>query len=168
MAGSPSADIARCTGFVGGVLLVAVSERKRLGRKWRPWIGVNGSVGGRLAVAWWRWNAFAAGYHRVSLELFGRLAAGLDLSVLAQFTRVLGVSLVVAWGSVGCLLVFWRWREQDRFEPALLKDLAGPAALLLVALGLGQWALSQPLAERRGSLKIALVQPLYRKRCCGT
>ena len=79
--------------------------------------------------------------------------------MLAQFTGVLGVSLVVAWGSVGCLLVFWRWRERDRFEPALLKDLAGPATLLLVALGLGQWALSQPLAEQRGSLKIALVQP---------
>ena len=79
--------------------------------------------------------------------------------MLAQFTGVLGVSLVVAWGSVGCLLVFWRWREQDRFEPALLKDLAMPAALVLVALGLGKWALSQPLAEPRGSLKIALVQP---------
>ena len=82
-----------------------------------------------------------------------------SIAMLAQFTGVLGVSLVVAWGSVGGLLVFWRWREQDRFEPALLKDLAGPAALLVVALGLGQWALSQPLAEQRGSLKIALVQP---------
>ena len=124
---------------------------------WRQRLG----WGATCAVAWvtmeclrgWVITGFPWNY------LGGSQLDWTSIAMLAQFTGVLGVSLVVAWGSVGCLLVFWHWREQDRFEPALLKDLAGPAALLLVALGLGQWALSQPLAERRGSLKIALVQP---------
>ena len=82
-----------------------------------------------------------------------------QLAMFAQFTGVLGVSLVVAWGSVGALLVFWRWREQDRFTPCLFLEVVGPAAMLLVALVLGSTALAQPLAPKRGSLKIALVQP---------
>ena len=132
-----------------GAEVAAMDWRQRLG-----W-------GATCAVAWvameclrgWVITGFPWNY------LGGSQLDWTSIAMLAQFTGVLGVSLVVAWGSVGGLLVFWRWREQDRFEPALLKDLAGPAALLLVALGLGQWALSQPLAERRGSLKIALVQP---------
>ena len=134
---------------LAGAEVAAMAWRQRLG-----W-------GATCAVAWvtmeclrgWVITGFPWNY------LGGSQLDWTSIAMLAQFTGVLGVSLVVAWGSVGCLLVFWHWREQDRFEPALLKDLAGPAALLLVALGLGQWALSQPLAERRGSLKIALVQP---------
>ena len=149
-------------GFVGGVLLVAVSRKGGIGwAEVAAMDGVNGSVGGDCAVAWvameclrgWVITGFPWNY------LGGSQLDWTSIAMLAQFTGVLGVSLVVAWGSVGGLLVFWRWREQDRFEPALLKDLAGPAALVLVALGLGKWALSQPLAEPRGSLKIALVQP---------
>ena len=132
-----------------GEAVAAMSWRQRLG-----W-------GASCALAWvameclrgWVITGFPWNY------LGGSQLDWTSLAMLAQFTGVLGVSLVVAWGSVGGLLVFWRWREQDRFEPALLKDLAGPAALVLVALGLGKWALSQPLAEPRGSLKIALVQP---------
>ena len=132
-----------------GAEVAAMAWRQRLG-----W-------GATCAVAWvameclrgWVITGFPWNY------LGGSQLDWTSIAMLAQFTGVLGVSLVVAWGSVGGLLVFWRWREQDRFEPALLKDLAGPAALLLVAVGLGQWALSQPLAEQRGSLKIALVQP---------
>jgi len=82
-----------------------------------------------------------------------------QLAMLAQFTGVLGVSLVVAWGSVGALLVFWCWRQKDRFTPCLLLEVAVPLLLLMVALGLGRSVLSQPLAQKRGSLKIALVQP---------
>jgi apolipoprotein N-acyltransferase len=82
-----------------------------------------------------------------------------QLAMFAQFTGVLGVSLVVAWGSVGALLVFWRWREQDRFTPCLFLEMVGPVAMLMVALALGRSALVQPLAPKRGSLKIALVQP---------
>ena len=81
------------------------------------------------------------------------------LAMFAQFTGVLGVSLVVAWVSVGGVLVFWRWKNGKQFEPAMLKELAGPSGLLVVAIGLGSFALVQPLGEKTGELKIALIQP---------
>ena len=81
------------------------------------------------------------------------------LAMLAQFTGVLGVSAVVAWGSVGGLLLVCRWRNEKKFEPSMLKELAGPAALLAVAVGLGSYALAQPLGAKRDELKIALIQP---------
>ena len=119
------------------------------------------SWGASCAVAWvameclrgWVITGFPWNY------LGGSQLDWTTLAMMAQFTGVLGISLVVAWGSVGGLLIFYRWREQDRFEAGLLKDWIGPAALLLVALGLGQWALWQPLAAKHDSLKIALVQP---------
>jgi apolipoprotein N-acyltransferase len=81
------------------------------------------------------------------------------LAMLAQFTGVLGVSLVVAWGSVGGLLLVWRWRNEKKFEPPMLKELAGPIVLLALAVGLGSYALVQPLGDKRDELKIALIQP---------
>ena len=82
-----------------------------------------------------------------------------SLAMLAQYTGVLGVSLVVAWGSIGALLMFYCWREQDRFVPALLKDLVGPVALFVIVLVLGHVALLKPLAKERDTFSIALVQP---------
>jgi len=81
------------------------------------------------------------------------------LAMFAQFTGVLGVSLVVAWVSIGALMVLWRWRAKSKFELPMLKELAGPFALLGLALGLGSFALAQPLGEKRDELKIALIQP---------
>ena len=80
-----------------------------------------------------------------------------SLAMLAQFTGDNGF-LVVAWGS-GRLAGILALARTGSFEPALLKDLAMPAALVLVALGLGEMGTFKPLAEPRGSLKIALVQP---------
>ena len=81
------------------------------------------------------------------------------LAMLAQFTGVLGVSLVVVWGSVGGLLLVWNWCGKKKFEPLMLKELAGPAVLLALAVGLGSFALAQPLGAKRDELKIALIQP---------
>jgi apolipoprotein N-acyltransferase len=60
---------------------------------------------------------------------------------------------------VGGLLLVCRWRNEKKFEPSMLKELAGPAALLAVAVGLGSYALAQPLGAKRDELKIALIQP---------
>ena len=81
------------------------------------------------------------------------------LAMFAQYTGVLGVSLVVAWVSIGGVLVAWRWKRESKFEPVQLKEVAAPAGLLVVALGLGCVAMSRALPAKRGELKIALVQP---------
>jgi len=101
----------------------------------------------------WGISGFPWNYLGASQLEFTRLA------MLAQFTGVLGVSLVVAWMSVGGVLVFWRWENGEKFELPMLKELAGPAGLLVLAIGLGSFALAQPLGEKRDELKIALIQP---------
>jgi apolipoprotein N-acyltransferase len=129
--------------------LVDLSFGKRLG-----W-------GASCALGWvaleclrgWVITGFPWNYLGASQLEFTRLA------MLAQFTGVLGVSLVVAWGSVGGLLLVRRWCDKKKFEPMMLKELAGPAVLLAVAVGLGSFALAQPLGAKRDELKIALIQP---------
>ena len=101
----------------------------------------------------WGISGFPWNYLGASQLEFTRLA------MLAQFTGVLGVSLVVAWVSVGGLLLVWRWCNEKKFELPMLKELAGPAGLLVLAIGLGSFALAQPLGEKRDGLKIALIQP---------
>jgi apolipoprotein N-acyltransferase len=81
------------------------------------------------------------------------------LAQLASFTGVLGVSLVVAWVSLGGLFLFWRCKKEKRFQIQWLAELAGPVALLLIAVILGSVQLSKPLPKKTGEIRIALIQP---------
>ena len=101
----------------------------------------------------WVITGFPWNYLGASQLEFTRLAQ------MASFTGVLGVSLVVAWVSVGGLLLFWRCQKEKRFQTQWLAELAGPLGLLLVAVILGSVELSKPLPAKKGEIKIALVQP---------
>ena len=81
------------------------------------------------------------------------------LALVAAWTGVLGVSLVVAWCSVGGMLAVLHVRFEGRFQMGSLRELAAPAGLLFVAVMLGSLELSRPLAKERDQLEITLVQP---------
>ncbi len=82
----------------------------------------------------------------------------------AQLPGGRGVARGGGGGAGGGLLLVWRWRDEKKFKPPIFKELAGPAVLVAVAVGLGSFALAQPLGEERGELKIALIQPSIPQR----
>lgn len=61
--------------------------------------------------------------------------------------------------SLGGLLLFWRCKKEKRFQIQWLAELAGPVALLLIAVILGSVQLSKPLPKKTGEIRIALIQP---------
>ena len=101
----------------------------------------------------WVITGFPWNYLGASQLEFTRLAQ------LASFTGVLGVTLVVAWMSLGGLLLFWRCKKEKRFQIQWLAELAGPVALLLIAVILGSVQLSKPLPKKTSEIRIALIQP---------
>ena len=157
------------SGGVGGVVLVFVSggfeetHRRSVGR---IVILQTTSLGYFVLNCVGGVGMFARlGDHGVPLEFSGRVATGIHAAcdagaIYRRARRFAGGGV----GSVGGLLLVGRWRDEKKFKPPIFKELAGPAVLVAVAVGLGSFALAQPLGEERGELKIALIQPSIPQR----